>query len=189
MSDALMPRSRTAILAVLLLHPDRSFYLRELAREAGISAPAAKAEADRLAVSGIVNSVRSGNRVYYSANKNCPVYPELHGLLVKTAGIAEPIKKALEPLAHKLSLAYIYGSFADGSAATKSDVDVMIVGNIEPAAVNDALSAAEAAVGREINASVYSLDEYRRKLALGRGFIYQVHIGKRIDLIGEADDA
>jgi len=186
--EFLMPRSRVLVLAFLLSNTEAKWYLRELARRTGLSAPTVQNEANGLVDAGIIVRERSGNRVYYRANPHCPIYPDLRMLIIKTVGVADEIKKALEPLAGKIRLAYVYGSFADGTANADSDVDVMVVGPVASFDAVGALADAEDVLRREVNATVYSVKEYKARLAEAEGFIYEVHNGPRLILLGDADE-
>lgn len=184
---SLLPRVKTAVLAKLLLS-DREWYPRELARELDMSLSTVSKELARLKRSGIAKSRRSGRQLLYSANQSCPIYDELRGLMAKTAGLADILRDALKPLALRISAAYIYGSMADGSANSQSDVDVMVVGEATLGDVVAVLGDAEQKLGREVNVTVYSLAEYKGKLALGRGFVHKVHNGKVIMLVGDTHE-
>ena len=183
----LIPKVRTQVLARLMLD-SREWHARELARMLGLNHTAVARELRNLADAGIARRRRSGNRVYYCADERCAIYPELRGLMLKTAGLADVLRAGLAELAPRISGAYVFGSLADGSATAHSDIDLMIVGETTLAEVVGALGAAEQALGREVNATVYPVAEYQDKLALGRGFIHRVHNGKLIMLLGALDE-
>lgn len=180
----LFPDARAAILSKLLLS-DRRWYMRELARAVGMAIRTVAVELIGLSDAGIVRATRSGNRVYYEANKTCPFYAELKSILIKTAGVGEPVRHALAPMSSRIKFAYIYGSFADGSARPSSDIDVMIVGDVTAREVATALTDCEREIAREINATVLTEQEYQEKHALGRGFVYEVSRGPKIAIYGD----
>ena len=183
----LLPVVRTNVLARLLID-EREWHARELARVLGLNHAAVTDELRNLAEAGIAIKRRSSNRVYYSANKQCAIYEELKNLLIKTAGLADVLRQALAELGERITLAYVYGSFAEGSDNAESDIDLMVVGSVTLGDVVDALGEAEERLAREINATVYSAIEYKQKLAAGRGFIHQVHYGQVIMLLGALDE-
>lgn len=184
----LMPsRVRREVLCALLLD-DREWHPRELSRVLGLTNSAVAKELIELHRRGVAERRRVGNQTRYRANHDCPVYPELRSLLVKTAGVADHLRRALAPLAEKINLAYIFGSFATGTQRGGSDVDVMVVGSLGPDVVIDALSPAEATLRREVNAVVYGLDQYKQEVSAGEGFIYQLHHGPKIMLVGKSDE-
>src|SRR5437762_12572250 len=129
-SPVLFSRSRQAVLALLLGHPDESFYLREIVRLTKAGQGAVQRELQRLVTSGVLLRWERGNQVYFQANVRCPVFPELRGLLLKTAGLVDVLRLALEPLAPKMALAFVYGSMARREQHGSSDVDLCIVGDV-----------------------------------------------------------
>ena len=179
----LFPEARAALLSKLLLS-DRRWYMRELARAVGMAIRTIAVELHGLEDAGIVAASRSGNRVYYEADRSCPFYAELKGIIVKTVGVADPIKRYLLPFADHIRLAYIYGSFAVGDANSGSDIDLMIVGETTAREIATALTECERELGREINATVSTIDEYRERIALGEGFLYEVSRGPKIAILG-----
>lgn len=104
---------------------------------------------------------------------------------MKTVGIADALQDALEPFAGRIRVAFIYGSFARGEECTDSDVDVLVVGNLEFAAVVSALGPVQERLGREINPTVYPPHEFRSRLARGHHFLKGVMQGDKVFLIGD----
>jgi len=187
LSATLFGKARRAILSLLYGRADEAFYVREIGRLTGLATGSVLSELKRLLGAGIVVRVKRGHQVYYQANECCPVYSEIKMLIVKTVGLADALRKALEPLACRIRLAYVYGSFASGEARAESDVDLMVVGRVSLFDVVSALRDAQRTLGREISPTAYSRRDYERELALGEGFIHVVHNGPKIMLIGGAD--
>lgn len=125
-----------------------------------------------------------GRQVYFQANAECPIYSELRGPIVKTAGVADALRMALAPLAGDIRVAFIYGSVARGKERRASDVDIMVIGEVSFAEAAEALARAQDAIGREVNPSVYPPDEFRAKLGARRHFLLSVLKGEKIFLIG-----
>ena len=186
--DVLVPKARALVLSVLLVNSEKKWHLRALARETGMSAPTVQEEANGLSTAGILLRERSGNRVYYRANPQCPIYPELKMLIIKTVGLADVLRDALKPLAAKIKVAFIYGSFARGKERADSDVDVMVIGDVSFGEVVDVLYDTQKVLSREVNPSVYPVAEYLEKRAAGHHFIKEVIEGAKIFLIGDADE-
>ncbi|MCD6283323.1 nucleotidyltransferase domain-containing protein [bacterium] len=185
----LLPRARRAILAELFARPDERLHLRELERRTGLNAKGLMRELHSLTDAGILTAQRSGNRVYYRANPGCPIYAELRALVQKTADLAGVLKRALEPLAGRITLAYIYGSHATGEAGPQSDIDLMLVGELALSDIASPIAEAERQLSREISPTLYALDEYRRRARDEDGFVAKVHRGAKIILLGDADEA
>ena len=60
---------------------------------------AVQRELSVLTSAGLIRREVRGRQVYFTANPDAPVYPELRGLLEKTAGLADLLRAALQPFA------------------------------------------------------------------------------------------
>src|SRR5919201_6581230 len=109
LADALFTKTQQRVLRVLFGHPDRSFYASELIRDAGTGSGAAQRELARLEDSGLIVARRIGNQKHYQANAASPLYPELRNIVLKTVGLAEPLREALKPVASDILAAFVYG--------------------------------------------------------------------------------
>lgn len=186
LTDLLFGSYRKKVLSVLLLHPNMDYHVRELARQTGTSAGTLHKELARLAQAGLLLRKAQGNQVRYQANQQCPVFPELAGLLRKTTGAAEILANALAPLAPPLAL--IFGSVASGTETAGSDVDLLVIGDLGFAEVVYATHPAQAELGREINPVVYSAEEFRRRVANSDAFVHNLLASPKIFLMGTEDD-
>lgn len=180
----LLGQTRSSVLAALLLRPEVSLHVRELARLTGGSAGSLHRELRALAEMGLLIRQEEGRQVYYRANTQCPVFEELAGLLRKTAGLVDVLREALAPLAGQVEQAFVYGSMARGSEHAHSDVDLMVVGEADFADVVLALAPAQALLRREINPTVLSRAELERKLKQKDGFVAQVWSGPKLRVLG-----
>lgn len=188
LADFLFGTYRRDALALLLMHPDDSYHVREIARLTGRPANTLYRELGALAKAGLLRRRAQGNQVHYSANPACPIYEELRGIFRKTAGIADVLREALAPLGAKIEFAFVYGSVATGTERALSDVDVMIVGRLKFADAVGALATAEESLRREVNPHVYGVREFHAKLAAREPFLTRVVKGPKIFLMGNADD-
>jgi len=185
----LLPQARRAILTELFARTDERLHLRELERRTGLNAKGLMRELHALTDAGILTAQRSGNRVYYRANPDCPIYSELRALMLKARDFAGVLKRALEPLADRIVLAYIYGSHATGEAGPHSDIDLMLVGELALSDIASPVAEAERELSREISPTLYTPGEYRRRASDEDGFVAKVHRGVKITLLGDADEA
>lgn len=185
--DALFPKTRQAILSTLLLHPDKWWYMSDLAKNIGVRVSSLQRELASLYDADLIESRKEGNRVYYRAQKMNPVFKELQELLLKTSGLKEVLEKGLSKLLKKATLAFIYGSIARGEDLSSSDVDLFIVGDVRLMALAPALKKLESKLGREVNPTIYSESEYIKKLQNKEGFLQTVLADKKIFIKG--DDA
>lgn len=128
--DSLFGGQRQRVLGWLLLHPNEALHVRELARLTGTHAGSLHRELARLAEAGLLIRSTRGNQVLYQANRSCPVFAELAGLFRKTSGVADVLRSALAPLSAQIELALVFGSVARGEETARSDVDVLVVGQV-----------------------------------------------------------
>ncbi len=184
----LLGQTRSNVLCALFLHPDKSLHVRELARVTGVSPGSLHRELRALSDLGLLLRQEVGRQVHYQANPQCPVFAELAGLLRKTAGVADVLRDALTPLGDKVEFAFVYGSVAAGTEHAGSDVDVMLLGSAGFADASLALANVQAMLGREVNPTPMSMQDFARKLAEGDGFARSVVASPKIWLIGDEDD-
>ena len=178
---------RRDALALLLLHPEASFHVREMARVTGKAPGTMLRELNALAGAGVLTKRAVGNQVHFQANAECPIYEDLRNILKRTAGVADVLRESLEPLAGRIDVAFVYGSVARGDEGPGSDIDLMIVGEAGFADVVGALSQAHEVLRREINPTVYPAAEFRLK-SREEPFLARVLADKKIFVIGNQDD-
>lgn len=188
LAHQLFGQTRSAVLSALLLHPESSLHVRELARLTGASAGSLHRELRLLADMGLLLRQEVGRQVHYRANVAHPVYAELAQLLRKTAGLVDVLREALEPLASKMDLAFVYGSMASGTERAGSDIDLMVLGRASFADLARALAPVQATLRREVNPTVMSRREFAQRLAAGDGFATSVARGAKLWLKGEEHD-
>lgn len=188
LADLLFGSYRRRVLAQLLLRPEASLHLRELARLTGASPGSLARELAKLTEAGVLLRRESGNQVHYQANRDCPLCAELAGIFRKTDGAAQVVREALWPLAGRIRVACLFGSTARGSDSVGSDVDVLVLGDVGFADLVTALYPAQQALGREINPVLYSPQEFADRLRRGDNFARELLAGAKIYLIGGADE-
>jgi predicted nucleotidyltransferase len=176
------------ILALLLLRPEQSFYVREIARLTKIPVGSLHRELTQFAESGLLLREPIGNQVRYQANRDCPVFEELASIFRKTEGLADVLREALAPLAKSVDLAFIFGSVAQGKEQSTSDVDVFVVGKASFAEVVQALALTHERLGREINPVVMSKRVFKDKVIQGDRFVTRIMKEPKLYLIGNTDD-
>jgi predicted nucleotidyltransferase len=188
-ADALFSPVQQRVLALLFGQPGRSFRSSEVIGLADSGTGAVHRQLIRLADSGLVTVTRVGNQKHYQANRDSPVFGELHGLVVKTIGLAEPLEKALAPFKERIQAAFVYGSVAKGTDTARSDVDLMVIcDDLSYSDLYSALQEAEVALGRPVHLSLATAAEWKRKLAEGTPFFTKIQAQPRIALIGSTDE-
>ena len=182
--DALFPKTRQAVLAAYLLHPDKWWYLSDLANHLSLTPSSLQRELASLSEVQLLESRKEGNRIYYKANLSNPCVSDLQSLLIKTSGVADILKSALRFFSDTLDFAFIYGSLARGGAIAKSDVDLMLIGDLKLSKIAGHLKKSEKSLGREVNATIYTSREFGRKVKEGDSFLNTVLRDKKIFLKG-----
>ncbi len=184
--DALFSKTQQKVLGLLFGKPEQSYYTNEIVRHAGLGKGTVMRELERLEAAGLVQLSKQGNQIHYQANATCPIFNELVAITRKTFGIGDTIKSLLEPLQSKIHSAFIYGSIAKNTANAASDIDVMLIGeNLSYGAIMELLEPAEHQLGRTINPSIYTPEDFHTKLAAANHFLTRIMEQPRIQILGE----
>ena len=187
--SALFTDSQSRLFIWLFGQPERAFHLSELRRLTGLGSASLQRELNRLAAAGLVDSQPVGNLRRFQANPQSPVFAELVALTRKTLGTVPVLRDALLPLMPDLQGAWVYGSVAKQTDTARSDIDVMLVGsNLLLGNVLACLAPAEAQLGRKINPSCYSPEEFERRRAEPDSFVNRVLSQPTLALIGDAHE-
>ena len=186
--DALFPTIRAGVLSATLLQPEHWWFMTELARHLNTTPSSLQRELESLVSVGLLLRRQDGRRTYFKANADSPLFRDLRGLLDKTSGIVPTLKSALTRFDERIELAFLYGSIARGEEHSASDVDLAIVGTLKQIDLLPALRKLEARLGREVNVTLFSPEEFRRKLAAEDHFLHSVLKGKTIPLKGTLNE-
>ncbi len=185
LADALFTRVQGRVLGILFGQPDRSFQGSEIIALADSGTGAVHRVLGRLVESGLVTVTQVGRQKHYRANRDSPVFEELHGLVVKTVGLAEPLAAALAPFAGQVQAAFVYGSVAKGTDTARSDIDLMVIANgLEYPELYEALQTPEAILHRPVSPNLMRAEEWKRKLAEGNSFVAKVSAQPKIFVLG-----
>jgi predicted nucleotidyltransferase len=186
--DALFPRTRQGILAVVLGHQNRSWYLASLAKHLGVRPSSLQREVSALVEAGVLRRRKDGNRVYFEPDEDCPFLPELRGLILKTAGLVDVLREAFKPLQDRILWAFVYGSVARGEEESASDVDLMVIGDVGLADVAPLVRGAQDKLAREVNVSVHTRGDFAKKLRSGYRFPREVLDKPKLFIVGNEHD-
>jgi len=184
MLTKLMPAARVKVLAFLLLNASEECYLREIARRAGVPLKAAQRELEILERIALVKRTRRGKQVFFRVQTVHPLFPDLRALLLKSDGLALPLREALEHV-HGIKAAAVYGSVAAGTDTGRSDVDVLIVGSADALALHDTISAVEDQLGRPVNYTLLTPKELATRKRRKDPFLARVLGGDLIPVVGD----
>ena len=158
--DFLMPRGMQRVLGPLLLHPEQSYSLSDLIRAAGGGRGGTQKVVETLHSAGVVKDRRAGNQRLFTVNRSHPLYPELRSMGLKTFGLAGRIREALEPVASQIEMALIFGSMASGTERSTSDIDLLVVGDVDLLDISPLLANAEVDLGRPIHLSLVGPEQW-----------------------------
>lgn len=188
MLDALFPRTKQRVLALLFGQPERSFAMMELIRLAKAGSGAVQRELDRLVGAGLVSVDVKGTQKRFAANRDAALFEEIRNIVDKTAGIAGVLKAALAPVAPSIRFAVLYGSVAKEKDKATSDVDVLLVSDDLPLErVFAVLEPVEERLGRTVSPTLYTTEEFLRRRAARHPFLTKVLAGKHVVLLGSED--
>ncbi len=189
LADALFTSVQQRVLGLLYGQPDRSFQSGELIRLAKGGTGAVHRQIARLADVGLVTVARVGNQKHYQANRESPVFRELHGLVLKTVGLREPLRLALKDQAREIHAAFVYGSIAKGSDKATSDIDLLVISDsLRYADLFTTLHKAETRLARTVNPTVLKRAEWRSRRARQDSFTARIASQPKLFIIGSDDD-
>jgi predicted nucleotidyltransferase len=175
------------LLSLFFNNPDEKFYLREIARHIGKDAAGIKRELDTLVKIGLLGREKRGVQKYYFADKNSPIFSEMKGLIFKTTGVQGAIKAAFTRL-KGIQAAFIYGSYARGSEKEDSNINLMVIGQVNITELNDVVMGLEEKLKREIDYLAFDEQEYRKRKEAKDPFIREIIKGRKVLLLGKEDD-
>jgi len=146
-------------------------------------------ELSKLVKSGLVTVERIGNQKHYRANQSAPIFDELRGIVEKTIGLAEPIRKSLEPYAHTIKSAFVYGSVAKGADTANSDIDLMVIGDdLNYSDLYTAAQNVESRLRRKVHPLFLSPEDWQRRTS-DKGTVFdKISHSPKIFVIGSEKD-
>jgi len=150
-------KTRIKLLVRFFFNPETRSYLRELANEYGISTNAVREELNQLTKTNLLNAERNGRLVYYQANQQHPLFPELKSMVSKVMGIDKVIDGIVRRLGN-LDRAYLIGDYAEGKDT--GIIDILLVGDVDQYHLNDVSRKTERYIKRKIRTLVYTKDEF-----------------------------
>jgi predicted nucleotidyltransferase len=185
--EMLFPKARREVLTFFMTHHGEENYLREIARRTNLPIQAVQRETAGLERIGLIKATLKGRQKFFAVNRDHPVFAELHSLVIKTAGIVEPIREILAG-AKGIQAAFVFGSLAGGTETGASDIDLMIVGAISPRKASALLADVPQRLGREVNPVVMSREEFVARRRKRDHFLTSVLAAPKLMVIGTDDD-
>ena len=190
-AHVLFSSTQQRLLSALLLNSPQPVYATELANHFGVRPSTLQRDLAKYTEAGILKMSRSGNRTYFQANEECPVFPELRALLIKTSGLVDLLHGELAPLSSKIKLAAVYGSIASGTETSGSDIDLLIIGSVKMIELVPLLEQATGKLRRQINPTLYTPEEFSQKARnshfvrslLGKPLLFVLGTRRDLDVI------
>jgi predicted nucleotidyltransferase len=186
LSEILSSRVRAEIFRLLFGLDEKELHLREMERQAALSLGTIRQDLQKLVQLDLVTTRRDGNRLYYRANTDHPLYPEIRRLVLKTAGLVEIFKSVLDR--EGVKAAFIFGSLASNREKAASDVDLMVIGAVGLRTLSSWLSGVSEQVGREVNPHTMTVEEFRRRQEKGDNFLSNVLESPKLFILGNEND-
>ena len=180
-------KTREAILALYFSHPEKKYYLRQLEKILHFPVQNIRRELINLEKNSIFKREKSGNQVFYFLNRKSPIYSDIRNIISKTIGIENQIRESLSGISG-INKAFIFGSFADGTQDSLSDIDIIITGDIDEDVLIEKISRLENKFEREINYHIYIEKEFRERRNEENSFISKILSKPVIFLIGENEN-
>lgn len=180
-------KARVEVLKLFFLRSSGRHYMREISSLTDQPVRAIQRELARLEGAGLLLSKVEGNRKYFQANRQSPVFSDLRSLMVKTAGIGDQLKKILAAQSDAIQVAFFFGSYARGSETSTSDIDLMVIGDMTSQELSGYLSPLKAQLDREFNPVTIRVDEFQDNVEKGDPFTHAIVEEPKIFLLGDED--
>jgi hypothetical protein len=161
LSGLISSKTRVKLLMRFFLNPQTRSYLRELAKDFSVSTNAVREELNQLTHTQLLKSEKSGRQVYYRANTEHALFPELRSMVLKVMGVDQVIDGIIHRLGN-LERAYLIDDYAEGKDS--GIIDIILVGDIDSFQLNDLTRKTEHYINRKIRSLVLSPDEFRAML-------------------------
>jgi DNA-binding transcriptional ArsR family regulator len=186
LQDLMISRVRVKMLELFFTHQKELYYVRDITRQIKEEINAVRRELERLSTVGLLKSEQRGNRLYYYLNTKYLFFSELEQMIAKTSGLGKKIRKMQNKLG---SIEYVMfsGRFVSGLPPAQGQLDMLLVGDVVLQDLSDLIKDEEAARGREINYTVFSLDEFEFRKQRRDPFIMDALFANRIMVVGDED--
>lgn len=156
-------KTRVKLLLKFFLNSNTTAYLRGLESEFGESSNSIRLELNRFEEAGMLASSFKGNRKFFTANTNHPLFDEIHKIILKHIGIDTIVGDVIERLGDVESV-FLVGDFAKG--LDSSIIDLIFIGNVDKNYLVNLIDKAEKLVQRKIRYLIYEPSEHTEAISL-----------------------
>jgi len=182
-----LKNGRGEILKLFFKNPDREFYFREIAASLNKEPGAIQSYINSLVDQNFLQDERKGNMRFFKLNKNHPLYEEVKSIISKVMGIEYKLRELVSILP-KLEYAFIFGPIAKGEEYGDSDIDLLLIGEVDQDFLVEKIVKLQSELSREINYQIYTKDEIVKKLAEKNEFFLNIFSQPIINLKGDHND-
>ncbi len=187
MQDFMISRVRVKLLELFFQNVNELYYVREISRGVKEEINAVRRELDRMLEAGVLKSEQRGNRLYYFVNTSYPYYPEIQRMVAKSTHLGKKLRKLKRKLG-TIDFIMFSGNFVEGKKERHDDVDVLIVGDVVLSELQVLMKEEEERRGKEINYTVFSLEEFEFRKTRRDPFIMEILYGTRVMVVGSETD-
>jgi predicted nucleotidyltransferase len=187
LAEILSSKIRSEIFRMLFGVNGEALHVREIERRSGLTIGTIQQELKKLVRLDLIKKRKDGNRLYYEANREHPIYPDIRNLVLKTVGLVDFFREALNANPN-IKLAFVFGSIARHDEKDKSDVDLMIIGDIGMRQLTGLLSGVSGQIGREINPHILRIKEFLKRKNAKDHFLTQVLESPKMFIIGKENE-
>lgn len=193
MIDALFgSKTRIKLLHLFLNNPGKAFYVREITRLVDEQINSVRRELSNLLEVGVITNTSSDNKLYYEVNQLYEYYLPFRTIFGDPKAAKTPTtsfaprdedEAAWQAIVRKLSglrVAIAAGVLVKNSA---SPIDLMLVGDLSPKRVDEAVKEAEKLAGKEVRFSTIRYDEFYYRLSVHDRFIQSILTNKHVVLL------
>ena len=185
--EILSSKIRAEIFRILFGVNQEPLHVREIERRTGFAIGTIQTELKKLYKLDLLLKEKDGNRLYYRANQQHPIFGDIRSIVLKTVGIGDILRGALA-FDNTVSLAFVFGSIARGTESSTSDIDLMVVGELGLRSLTQRLQGLSDKIGREINPYAMRPAEFRKRAAEKEHFLSQVLKEPKLFIIGNHHD-
>lgn len=170
---------------LFLYHPEREYYIAEVAKTVITSSGTAQRELEKLAYSGFLNKEKKANLSYFSLNAKNPLLGDIKSIVAKTIGMERLLKDELTKI-KRIKFAFLFGSYVKGDFKPDSDIDLYAVGDIDENEFYKTIKTVETKIMREVNYHLSSLEEFKKNLE--KSFFHKEILKKYQLIIGDENE-
>ncbi|MBK8055226.1 MAG: ArsR family transcriptional regulator [Saprospiraceae bacterium] len=150
-------KTRIKLLLKFFLNSKATSYLRGLESEFGDSTNSIRIELNRFEKAGMLTSFQQGNKKYFRANIEHPLYKETHNILLKYIGFDKIIDRVVEKLG-EVKRVYVTGAFAQG--LDDKIIELVFIGELNQEYLKDLIEKVESHITRNIKYEVLSENDF-----------------------------